>query len=765
MRVNIKERLETIPVQTSISDDLTKLKIMEVPVHIYNFVDDVDFSDEYELMEIVSDLRELLREVGDIVRIRVLMSLSEGRPVSHAEVTFVDAASANRAITIVEGLMCGGQTLRAGLALASSFQSAASLAVGDVSVCGSEELAVVPSIALYLYNMVSSDIIGDDDELQEVLSDVRELCAVFGMVRSVWIEHRTSVVRPSMVPMIIPTTQQSNLPWGVIQYSNAMDCINGHNQIGKHVVSGLNLLPFLYDYSAYENNVFGVEYLVPLSDDSDSSFGDLRYALRLLEFAFVEDIESDEEKEEMLENIYALLGDDAEGCTILFVTASNKSIDVFIAHTSVIFCLRQQSVLHHRVLGGHPLCIDVLQVLFENAPISGTEVYRYRTVGGTEVVQSDGSSLASFRSVCSVDGTAILVVQNFFSEEDLEAENVGDVVEMKRDLLRLALGPTDPPEEHPGLGRNHLEFGYVAQVRVVRRCSTEQERSQALVNMSSGRYLAGVEFASASPAIPGTATAMAMVAAEDAMLQLGDRVVGGVELSAVVERHYLARDSSGVTVVAELPSMTEPEKQDMDVSVVTTESNDPSCCPEIFCIYMEEYEPRSELIEQSKVCPEKLLTSGSKYVEAMALPRLPGHSLPRLAIPVRPSLLVSFAIRCVPFLRALVKSVLSDRYHFSLQVADEVTNAAAKDLLKLISTFQARLKEKNPLKSKQKLRFVTGLKQVRSHTCSIYVKYKLLHCLIATRIQFLLALLFTVYQCSESWKGEIAAAGSEHRGE
>lgn len=45
-------------------------------------------------------------------------------------------------------------------------------------------------------------------------------------------------------------------------------------------------------------------------------------------------------------------------------------------------------------------------------------------------------------------------------------------------------------------------------------------------------------------------------------------------------------------------------------------------------------------------------------------------------------------------------------------MADEATNAAAKELLKLISTFQLRLKEKNPLKVKQKLRFVCGLKQV-----------------------------------------------------
>jgi hypothetical protein len=57
------------------------------------------------------------------------------------------------------------------------------------------------------------------------------------------------------------------------------------------------------------------------------------------------------------------------------------------------------------------------------------------------------------------------------------------------------------------------------------------------------------------------------------------------------------------------------------------------------------------------------------------------------------------------------------------KVADETTNAAAKELLRLISTFQARMKEKNPQKAKQKLRFVAGLKQVRQYTAIYIFRY------------------------------------------
>jgi hypothetical protein len=50
---------------------------------------------------------------------------------------------------------------------------------------------------------------------------------------------------------------------------------------------------------------------------------------------------------------------------------------------------------------------------------------------------------------------------------------------------------------------------------------------------------------------------------------------------------------------------------------------------------------------------------------------------------------------------------------FFNQVANDEINLIIKEFLKLISTFQQRLKERNPTKVKQKLRFVAGIKQVR----------------------------------------------------
>lgn len=81
------------------------------------------------------------------------------------------------------------------------------------------------------------------------------------------------------------------------------------------------------------------------------------------------------------------------------------------------------------------------------------------------------------------------------------------------------------------------------------------------------------------------------------------------------------------------------------------------------------------------------------------------------------------------------------------QMADEATNAAAKELLKLISTFQLRMKEKNPLKVKQKLRFVCGLKQV-SVPCAVFVA----KCTGINKLNFARCLVLS-YQCINAVKG------------
>ena len=166
-------------------------------IRIYNYVDDIDLSDEFEVRETVSELRGLLQTLGAIEEIRVMVATSEHAEISaFAAVTFSTELSATNAISVLCGLVCGGRALEASLDTATIDKTGilthreATDSHATVSAISSSAVNISPTVALCLYNMVSADTLDDEDEVQEVLGDVKELCQVFGDFHSVWIERR-----------------------------------------------------------------------------------------------------------------------------------------------------------------------------------------------------------------------------------------------------------------------------------------------------------------------------------------------------------------------------------------------------------------------------------------------------------------------------------------------------------------------------------------------------------------------------------------------
>eukprot|EP01032_Pedospumella_encystans_P019446 gene19446-22107_t len=165
LTVSIKKRVDSLISNVSVVSEAPDSEV--TAVYIFNFVNDVDLNDEAELLEVVSDLRELLKCIGDIVSTRILLSPENFQ--AHAEVTFADLTTAQSAVSVVEGLVCGGQQLHASLTY-SPYDNSKPLKVMPVQEVETPELAS-PSAVLTLYNMVSGDNIADDEETQEVLND------------------------------------------------------------------------------------------------------------------------------------------------------------------------------------------------------------------------------------------------------------------------------------------------------------------------------------------------------------------------------------------------------------------------------------------------------------------------------------------------------------------------------------------------------------------------------------------------------------------
>lgn len=147
-----------------------------------------------------------------------------------------------------------------------------------------------------------------------------------------------------------------------------------------------------------------------------------------------------------------------------------------------------------------------------------------------------------------------------------------------------------------------------------------------------------------------------------AMVQLDGLRLGGVAIRAhiadAVDGEVLASISGGSGDKGGVPVMTV------------------GACEGAVCVY-EEVWITAPTTADTAVAPADD-ASGSKYDQAKAIARISAHTAPA---------------------------------HSHIPVASDEVNLLVKSLLSLLSTFQARLKEKNPLNYKRKIRFVTGIRQ------------------------------------------------------
>lgn len=643
--------MESLAVREN-TDTVSHSGVQDAVLHIFNFVDEVDLEDESEVMEVAANLRELLQSVGEILQIRIMVS-STGE--AHAEVTFVDPMIADRAMGVLQGLVCGGQEIRTSrtFPLQPVCRPVSSPVLDSVvpeSSSGSE-------IALYLHNLVSTEAIKDEDEVQEILNDIQQLCGVFGDVKRVWIEAREANMEtaPQSVLSGPPTATASNLPWAVLHCSDLQDCLARAKALQSHVIAGCPLATFLHCGENNDGEEFCDEHLsrLLLSDAANGSDeeneNDVQHALRLTAFVNEEEIESEEERAEVLDNLRGLV-ESADGGLVstgtLFVKRAGSAtrgrdiaVDVLVLLPSLVTCATLHKQLQNRMIGGQALCADILQIVstqgspegsHESSPLTSvaSQLCAYG-LNQTQLLSADGTERARLRRVCGRSGAAVLVVQNFFSAEDLEESGEsGDLAVMKRDLLRLSLCLSGSTEDSIV---EIVPSDFIQRVSVVTQVSTTRANSCSVASGASGDetdsvlYVAGVQFD-----LPAQA--------EEAMLHLDQRVVGGAELKAIVELCRSFGDGAAPTIISQLQkvaSSSSPAPADPLTMATTTTTN----TAELFCLYREEYTPNRILDGNSSsggvAAPSAEPTAKvSKYDAARALPKLPKHEAPRLSIPV-----------------------------------------------------------------------------------------------------------------------------------
>lgn len=633
-------------------------------IHIYNFVDDIDLSDEFEVRETVSELRSLLQPIGLIAEIRVMLSTSDHAGISAlASVTFCDESSAANAIGVICGLVCGGRTLIAShgdIAALSDNQSSTATNTSAPTALKAMAYDAHPDVAVYLHKLISSDTLDDADEVHEVIGEVKGLCQVFGGVNSVWIESREEEVLlcQERAQDSADGATASLLPWGIVVYSDIGAGMCAVQLLDGRAVAGSYLSAALLDWDAFERNEFMDSELIDISEKKTDS--DVRYSIRLCGFATEEEVASEEERAEVTDNVVSIfleVGQQVSRDDVIISRSirseragepSSAVVDIIVVLPSLQMCCDLRKRIGTIVIGGVVAQVDIVQ-LPDGAPASEQQDQQQQVIRAR-------------RCLCSRTGAAVVVVRNFFVEEDLLGDNE-ELAVMKRDLLDLATDTAESTTAANGRGASSVDQGYVQRIYIY----SQGDHSEELATYSETLYAEhgggeeqeGREQHEKEEEEGGNECAASYVvgitfadpfAAQEALLHLDQRIVAGISLKAQIEpyqatavvsaitstRHVVAQEYFGSTEIAETASAE---------GVIRCLEGIDKSEGDFVCIYSELFASASTTAVTEEGGAEHVTTGGtvgkgaggtpSKFGEAVALPKLSPHDAPRLSIPVR----------------------------------------------------------------------------------------------------------------------------------
>jgi len=109
-------------------------------------------------------------------------------------------------------------------------------------VVPSQHIITVPTSVLLLLNMVTENDLVNDDEYDDIVSDVREECEKFGPVKSVHIPR--------------PQDGMANVGKVFVEFEQVEDCTKAHGTLGGRLFAGRSVIAVYYDEAKYASRVY-----------------------------------------------------------------------------------------------------------------------------------------------------------------------------------------------------------------------------------------------------------------------------------------------------------------------------------------------------------------------------------------------------------------------------------------------------------------------------------------------------------------------------
>jgi len=169
----------------------------ERTVLLYNLVTPGELEDDDEFEEIASDVGEMCERYGKLVSV----AIPRAPDAEHAGVVLVlyaDFAGAEAALAEFNGKIVGGRTIRA-----EAYATRPAASQGGSGAPGAFSRTV------HIQHLVSVEEVVDDDEFEEIESDVRDMCAKFGTVAALAIPRDAADERAGVVTVEYATAEEA----------------------------------------------------------------------------------------------------------------------------------------------------------------------------------------------------------------------------------------------------------------------------------------------------------------------------------------------------------------------------------------------------------------------------------------------------------------------------------------------------------------------------------------------------------------------------
>lgn len=241
-------------------------------VCVHNFINvDDNIDDEDEREEILNDLRTLIMVFGEVARLHIIQrsivcpSTSAMTEEKLVYVTFTEISSAVKCFEALEGMIVGGMALHTEFQSCDSKDSASQIELNQhtnesvdlsptkqfppldvISSSVDASISIKPIRAvLQLEDVIFREDVQDEDETQEVLSNLQALCEVYGQISCIWLQHIQNGKGNNNTSSSSTGDDAHNLPLVRIRLTSFQAALTVANTLHNLTVAGSQLVSYL----------------------------------------------------------------------------------------------------------------------------------------------------------------------------------------------------------------------------------------------------------------------------------------------------------------------------------------------------------------------------------------------------------------------------------------------------------------------------------------------------------------------------------------